>query len=107
MARGRGAIAAGYGTAPVTGTPLAATSETATSRWSAAAPPASTSRSRPRRAAPAAALVSRKPLAESSSFWAQGGLAAALAADDSPERHAADTLAAGRGALPPERGRGR
>jgi len=45
----------------------------------------------------AAILVSRKPLAESSSFWAQGGLAAALAADDSPERHAADTLAAGRG----------
>ena len=43
------------------------------------------------------ALVSRKSLAESSSFWAQGGLAAALAADDSPERHAADTLAAGRG----------
>ncbi len=42
-------------------------------------------------------LVSRKPLAESSSFWAQGGLAAALASDDSPERHAADTLAAGRG----------
>ncbi|MQA76128.1 MAG: FAD-dependent oxidoreductase [Solirubrobacterales bacterium] len=42
-------------------------------------------------------LVSRKPLAESSSFWAQGGLAAALSADDSPERHAADTLAAGRG----------
>jgi L-aspartate oxidase len=42
-------------------------------------------------------LVSRKPLAESSSFWAQGGLAAALAADDSPERHADDTVAAGRG----------
>ncbi len=42
-------------------------------------------------------LVARKPLAESSSFWAQGGLAAALAPDDSPERHAADTLAAGRG----------
>ena len=42
-------------------------------------------------------LVSRKPLAESSSFWAQGGLAAALAPDDSPERHAADTLSAGRG----------
>ncbi|MCD6016443.1 MAG: FAD-dependent oxidoreductase [Geminicoccaceae bacterium] len=42
-------------------------------------------------------LVSRKPLSESSSFWAQGGLAAALAADDSPDRHAADTLAAGRG----------
>jgi L-aspartate oxidase len=42
-------------------------------------------------------LVSRKSLAESSSFWAQGGLAAALAPDDSPERHAADTLSAGRG----------
>jgi L-aspartate oxidase len=42
-------------------------------------------------------LVARKPLAESSSFWAQGGLAAALADDDSPSRHAADTLAAGRG----------
>jgi L-aspartate oxidase len=42
-------------------------------------------------------LVSRKSLAESSSFWAQGGLAAALAPDDSPDRHAADTLAAGRG----------
>ena len=42
-------------------------------------------------------LVSRKPLQESSSYWAQGGLAAALSADDTPERHAADTLAAGRG----------
>ncbi len=42
-------------------------------------------------------LVSRKPLHESSSYWAQGGLAAALSADDSPERHAADTVAAGRG----------
>ena len=46
-------------------------------------------------------LVSRKSLAESSSFWAQGGLAAALAADDSPQRHAADTLAAGRGLCRP------
>jgi L-aspartate oxidase len=43
------------------------------------------------------ALVSRKPLYESASFWAQGGLAAALAPDDSPERHAQDTLDAGRG----------
>src|SRR6185295_13864094 len=32
-------------------------------------------------------LVSRKPLAESASYWAQGGLAAALAPDDSPARH--------------------
>ena len=42
-------------------------------------------------------LVSRKPLQESSSYWAQGGLAAALSADDTPELHAADTFAAGRG----------
>jgi len=44
------------------------------------------------------AIVSRSPLAESASYWAQGGVAAALAADDSPERHLADTLVAGRGA---------
>ena len=44
------------------------------------------------------ALVSRSPLAESASYWAQGGIAAALAEDDSPELHLADTLAAGRGA---------
>ncbi len=49
----------------------------------------------------AVVLVSRKPLAESSSFWAQGGLAAALAPDDSPDRHAADTLVAGRGLCRP------
>jgi len=45
----------------------------------------------------AVVLVSRKPLAESSSYWAKGGLAAALAPDDSPARHAQDTLNAGRG----------
>jgi L-aspartate oxidase len=44
------------------------------------------------------ALVSRKPLSESSSFWAQGGLAAAIGPDDSPEQHVEDTLVAGRGA---------
>src|SRR5262245_50389585 len=44
------------------------------------------------------AMVSRKPLSESSSFWAQGGLAAAIGPDDSPEQHVEDTLAAGRGA---------
>ena len=42
------------------------------------------------------AMVSRKPLPESSSFWAQGGLAAAIGPDDSPEQHVVDTLAAGR-----------
>jgi L-aspartate oxidase len=41
--------------------------------------------------------VSATTLAESSSYWAQGGLAAAIADDDSPERHLADTIAAGRG----------
>jgi L-aspartate oxidase len=44
------------------------------------------------------AMVSRKPLSESSSFWAQGGLAAAIGDDDSPELHVADTVVAGRDA---------
>ena len=47
------------------------------------------------------ALVSRSPLDGSASYWAQGGIAAALAVDDSPERHAEDTLVAGRGAARP------
>ncbi|HET9739756.1 MAG TPA: FAD-dependent oxidoreductase [Solirubrobacteraceae bacterium] len=42
-------------------------------------------------------LVSARPLAETASYWAQGGLAAALSVDDSPERHLQDTLTAGRG----------
>src|SRR4051794_18614091 len=42
-------------------------------------------------------LVSATPLAETASYWAQGGLAAALALDDSAEQHLADTIAAGRG----------
>ena len=42
-------------------------------------------------------LASATTLAQSSSYWAQGGLAAALADDDSPELHLADTVAAGRG----------
>jgi L-aspartate oxidase len=44
-------------------------------------------------------LVSATPLAESASYWAQGGLAAALAEDDGPERHLRDTVIAGRGAV--------
>src|SRR5881392_4165126 len=43
-------------------------------------------------------LVSRSPLAESASYWAQGGIAAALAEDDSPALHGEDTLSAGRNA---------
>ena len=45
----------------------------------------------------AVCLISRKPLSESSSYWAQGGLAASLDPADSPAGHAADTIAAGRG----------
>jgi L-aspartate oxidase len=44
-------------------------------------------------------LVSATPLAGASSYWAQGGLAAALAGDDSPAQHLADTLSAGRGTV--------
>ncbi|MBV9415651.1 MAG: FAD-dependent oxidoreductase [Solirubrobacterales bacterium] len=44
-------------------------------------------------------LVSATALAESSSWWAQGGLAAAVSAQDSPERHLEDTTVAGRGAV--------
>ncbi len=44
-------------------------------------------------------LVSATALAESSTYWAQGGLAAALAAGDTPERHVEDTITAGRGTV--------
>jgi L-aspartate oxidase len=44
-------------------------------------------------------LISATELAETSSYWAQGGLAAALAADDTVELHLQDTLTAGRGAV--------
>jgi L-aspartate oxidase len=44
-------------------------------------------------------LVSATPLAGSSSYWAQGGLAAAVSEDDSPALHLADTVAAGRGSV--------
>jgi len=51
------------------------------------------------------ALVSATRLAQTASYWAQGGLAAAVAVDDSSERHLADTLAAGRGAGRPSTAR--
>jgi L-aspartate oxidase len=41
-------------------------------------------------------LISATPLARTASYWAQGGLAAALAADDSFELHLRDTERAGR-----------
>jgi L-aspartate oxidase len=45
----------------------------------------------------AVCVISRTPLSQSASFWAQGGLAAALEPGDSPAQHAADTISAGRG----------
>ena len=42
-------------------------------------------------------LVTKAEVNEGSTKWAQGGIAAALADDDSPEHHLADTLVAGVG----------
>lgn len=46
---------------------------------------------------PVFVLTSRRSKDGSASAWAQGGIAAALSADDSPESHARDTIAAGDG----------
>lgn len=46
-------------------------------------------------------LLRKKPSSESSSAWAQGGIAAAMDAEDSPARHAIDTVAAGAGLCRP------
>src|SRR5436309_3178452 len=51
------------------------------------------------RAGAGVTLISATPLAGSSSYWAQGGLAAAVADDDSAALHLADTVRAGRGAV--------
>jgi L-aspartate oxidase len=49
------------------------------------------------RAGARVALVSATPLAQTASYWAQGGLAAALDPLDSPDQHRRDTEVAGRG----------
>lgn len=48
------------------------------------------------------ALVTKKGRPESSTNWAQGGIAAAFGADDSPELHKEDTLVAGAGLCHPD-----
>jgi L-aspartate oxidase len=54
-------------------------------------------------AAHKALVLSPTPLATGcSSAWAQGGMAAALATDDTPALHAADTIAAGAGLCDPQ-----
>ncbi|USQ94952.1 L-aspartate oxidase [Caulobacter sp. RL271] len=54
-------------------------------------------------AAKTALVLSPTPLATGcSSAWAQGGMAAALAGDDTPALHAADTIAAGAGLCDPK-----
>ncbi len=47
--------------------------------------------------APCLVLSAGRIGAGTSTGWAQGGMAAAVGPDDSPEEHAADTLAAGAG----------
>ncbi|HEU4700076.1 MAG TPA: L-aspartate oxidase [Gemmatimonadales bacterium] len=49
-----------------------------------------------------ATLLTKRTLADSASAWAQGGIAVAIGAGDSPGQHAADTLAAGDGLADPE-----
>lgn len=52
-------------------------------------------------------ILTKTPgLAGGSSFWAQGGIAAAVGPGDSPEAHARDTLDAGAGLSDPDRTRG-
>ena len=50
---------------------------------------------------PCILIARREAGAETSSGWAQGGIAAALGMDDSPALHAADTCAAGAGLCDP------
>ncbi|KFJ01160.1 L-aspartate oxidase [Bifidobacterium stellenboschense] len=47
-------------------------------------------------------LVTKTELVESNTYHAQGGIAAAIFADDDPELHAADTIAAGHGLCDPK-----
>jgi len=46
-------------------------------------------------------LITKTTLSSGSSLWAQGGVAVAMGVGDSPELHAADTVAAGAGLVDP------
>lgn len=48
------------------------------------------------------AVLTKDTLEQSASIWAQGGMAAAIAAEDRPQYHAADTLKAGAGLCDPQ-----
>src|ERR1041385_6845533 len=50
-------------------------------------------------------VVTKATLADSASAWAQGGIAAAMDAGDSPELHLRDTIAASDGTADPEAAR--
>src|ERR1700679_1489316 len=50
---------------------------------------------------PVTVLAGTRPGLSGSSAWAQGGIAAALGADDTWQEHAADTLTAGAGLCDP------
>jgi L-aspartate oxidase len=51
---------------------------------------------------PVTVLCAGKLGTNAASFWAQGGIAAAIGPDDSPASHAADTIAAGAGLCDPD-----
>ncbi len=55
-----------------------------------------------RRAGHRVLLVTKAKVDEGSTRWAQGGIAAALADDDSPAEHLADTMVAGAGLCDPD-----
>ncbi|HEU4456872.1 MAG TPA: FAD-dependent oxidoreductase, partial [Longimicrobium sp.] len=48
------------------------------------------------------AVITKKSRPESSTNWAQGGIAAAFGSDDSPDLHKEDTLVAGAGLCHPD-----
>ncbi|MFZ9880906.1 MAG: L-aspartate oxidase, partial [Phycisphaerales bacterium] len=52
-------------------------------------------------------VIAKEELDRSNTAWAQGGIAAVLASDDTSDQHVSDTIEAGAGLCEPESGRGR